>query len=73
MVTPTLLFRLLVQRLFRVVVQPEKVPIFAVRLSAYVALSCYRRPQFQKIISSMRSPQEITSILEERFTARNAE
>jgi len=49
MVTPTLLFRLLVQRLFRVVVQPEKVPIFAVRLSAYVALSCYRRPQFQKI------------------------
>jgi hypothetical protein len=26
-----------------------------------------------KIISSMRSPLEITSILEERFTARNAE
>jgi hypothetical protein len=34
MVIPTLLFRLLVQRLFPVVVQLEKVQIFAVRLSA---------------------------------------
>jgi hypothetical protein len=35
---------------FRVVVQPEKVQIFAARLSTiwHVALTCYRTVQFQK-------------------------